>query len=333
MEEAMQKPQYRPDIDGLRAIAVILVVAYHAEIPGFDFGFIGVDVFFVISGYLITSLLIRELERTGDISLLAFYGRRVRRLMPAMVVVILSSLVLGYLLLTPVGQQQNLSESAIASIAFFANYYFIATTGGYFDGPTDQVPLLHMWSLSVEEQFYAIWPILLIASLSFARRHGKRPWIVFSTLAALGIGASFCYGWWLSSANPNAAYFSVLSRGWQLLAGSLLACVLGRGLLPQASNAARSTLAALAAALLLAATFVIEGSHAYPGWMGMLPVLSAVALIVAGFGRASNPLSRLLATRPFVFVERYPTPGISGTGPYWPCPAPITWVRVIWSVT
>lgn len=304
----MQKPQYRPDIDGLRAIAVILVVAYHAGIPGFDFGFIGVDVFFVISGYLITSLLIRELERTGDISLLVFYGRRVRRLMPAMVVVILSSLVLGYLLLTPVGQQQNLSESAIASIAFFANYYFIATTGGYFDGPTDQVPLLHMWSLSVEEQFYAIWPILLIASLSFARRHGKRPWIVFSTLAALGIGASFCYGWWLSSANPNAAYFSVLSRGWQLLAGSLLACVLGRGLLPQASNAARSTLAALAAALLLAATFVIEGSHAYPGWMGMLPVLSAVALIVAGFGRASNPLSRLLATRPFVFVGKISYP-------------------------
>ncbi|NIC08017.1 acyltransferase family protein, partial [Billgrantia bachuensis] len=137
----MPKPQYRPDIDGLRAIAVILVVAYHAGIPGFGFGFIGVDVFFVISGYLITSLLIRELEESGGISLLSFYGRRVRRLMPAMVVVLISSLVLGYVLLTPIGQQQSLAESALASIAFFANYYFIATTGGYFDGPTDQVPL------------------------------------------------------------------------------------------------------------------------------------------------------------------------------------------------
>lgn len=304
----MQKPQYRPDIDGLRAIAVTLVVAYHAGIPGFEFGFIGVDVFFVISGYLITNLLIRELESSGSISLLSFYGRRVRRLMPAMVVVLTSSLVLGYVLLTPIGQQQSLAESAIASIAFFANYYFIATTGGYFDGPTDQVPLLHMWSLSVEEQFYAVWPVLLIASAAIARRYGKREWPTISTIAALGIGASFLYGVWLSDTNPNVAYFSVLSRGWQLLAGALLACVIGRGLLVRASPAAASRLASLGVGLLLVAAFVIEGSHAYPGWVGMLPVLSALALIMAGFGGPANPISQLLSTRPFVFVGKISYP-------------------------
>ncbi|WP_104205315.1 acyltransferase family protein [Billgrantia saliphila] len=304
----MQKPQYRPDIDGLRAIAVILVVAYHAGVPGFGFGFIGVDVFFVISGYLITSLLLRELESSGSISLLSFYGRRVRRLMPAMAVVITSSLVLGYIFLTPIGQQQSLAESAIASIAFFANYYFIATTGGYFDGPTDQVPLLHMWSLSVEEQFYALWPVLLIASVAMARRYEKRTWAVIATLAALGIGVSFFYGVWLTHANPNAAYFSVLSRGWQLLAGSLLACLVGHGLLPRTSKAAMSVLAAGGAALLLGAALVIEGSHAYPGWVGVLPVLSALALIVAGFGSSSGPVSRLLSTKPFVFVGKISYP-------------------------
>ncbi|WP_162623021.1 acyltransferase family protein [Billgrantia lactosivorans] len=304
----MPKPQYRPDIDGLRAIAVTLVVAYHAGVPGLGFGFIGVDVFFVISGYLITSLLLRELEHSGRISLLAFYGRRVRRLMPAMVVVIAASLVLGQVLLTPVGQQQGLAESAIASLAFFANYYFSATTGGYFDGPTDQVPLLHMWSLSVEEQFYAVWPVLLIVSTALAKRHGKRPWAVIVTLATLGIGASFGYGLWLADSNPNAAYFSVLSRGWQLLAGSLLACVVGRGLLPRLSIGAQSVLAGSGAALLLAAAFVIESSHAYPGWVGMLPVLSALALIVAGAGRGPNPLSRLLSTRPFVLVGQVSYP-------------------------
>ncbi|MGR4069996.1 acyltransferase family protein [Billgrantia sp. C5P2] len=304
----MQKPQYRPDIDGLRAIAVILVVAYHAGVPGFGFGFIGVDVFFVISGYLITSLLLRELESTGSISLLSFYGRRVRRLMPAMVVVITASLVLGYILLTPIGQQQSLAESAIASIAFFANYYFIATTGGYFDGPTDQVPLLHMWSLSVEEQFYAVWPVLLIVSVAIAKRYQKRAWTIISMLAVLGIGASFFYGVWLSNTNPNAAYFSVLSRGWQLLAGALLACAVGRVLLVRASPAAVSALAWFGAGLLLVAAFVIEGSHAYPGWAGVLPVLSALALIVAGFGSSANPVSRLLSTRPFVFVGKISYP-------------------------
>ncbi len=304
----MQKPQYRPDIDGLRAIAVILVVAYHAGVPGFEFGFIGVDIFFVISGFLITSLLIRELESSDSINLLSFYGRRVRRLMPAMAVVIIASLVLGYLFLTPIGQQQSLAESAIASIAFFANYYFIATTGGYFDGPTDQVPLLHMWSLSVEEQFYAIWPVLLIASVALARRHEKKVWVIIATLAALGIGASFFYGVWLASTHPNAAYFSVLSRGWQLLAGSLLACLIGHGQLPRVPSPAMSLLAALGAMLLPIAAFVIEGSHAYPGWVGMLPVLSALAFIVAGFGSAGNFISRLLSTNTFVFVGKISYP-------------------------
>ncbi|NIC08018.1 acyltransferase family protein, partial [Billgrantia bachuensis] len=166
----------------------------------------------------------------------------------------------------------------------------------------------HMWSLSVEEQFYAVWPVLLIASTVIARRYGKREWVTISAIAALGIGASFLYGVWLSGTNPNAAYFSVLSRGWQLLAGSLLACTVGRGLFVRVSHTAASALASLGVGLLLIAALVIEGSHAYPGWVGALPVLSALALIVAGFGRTPNPISRLLATRPFVFVGKISYP-------------------------
>jgi len=154
--------RYRADVDGLRAIAIVPVVAFHAGLPGVDGGFVGVDVFFVISGFLISGMLLDELRRTDRIDLPRFYARRARRLFPALALVCLVTLALGAMLLLPFGEQQELAQSSIAT-SFFASNVFFWMKSGYFDAPAEQRPLLNMWTLSVEEQFYWVWPLLLFA--------------------------------------------------------------------------------------------------------------------------------------------------------------------------
>ena len=157
------KTVYRPDIDGMRALAVLGVVIYHAGIPGLTGGFTGVDVFFVISGFLITGSLLDELQSSGNVSISSFYARRARRILPALILVIFSTMVAGAFLLYTVDDQVLLFESAVSAGLFVANEYFRHYSGGYFDGPAEWIPLLHLWSLSVEEQFYLIWPVLLVS--------------------------------------------------------------------------------------------------------------------------------------------------------------------------
>lgn len=298
---------YRADLDGLRAFAVILVVGYHAGVPGLNAGFIGVDIFFVISGYLITSLLLRELDTHGRINLLEFYARRVRRLMPAMLLVISATLLLGYLLLPPIGPLQHLSMSAIASLGFVANYYFISTTGGYFDDPTEQVPLLHMWSLAVEEQFYAIWPLILIGAVYLAAR-SRFPHRGLVLGAALAIGIlSFLYNLHQVPADSHSAYFSVLTRSWQLMAGALLAVGIGRF----AALASPHTVRALACIGLLAlgaSLALIDGTHHYPGALALLPTVAAGALVILGEVSRHHWLSRQLSRGWLVYVGRISYP-------------------------
>src|SRR5262245_4312195 len=169
---------YRPDIDGLRAIAVAIVVAFHTGVPGFAGGFVGVDVFFVISGFLITGLLVNELRATGTISLSRFYARRVRRLLPALAVVLTATLLLGsVVLLSVAGEQQDLAKSALAAALSASNIFFWLTSN-YFSVAADLMPLLHTWSLSVEEQYYLVWPTLLILLMLVARKR----WDVFTRL-------------------------------------------------------------------------------------------------------------------------------------------------------
>jgi peptidoglycan/LPS O-acetylase OafA/YrhL len=159
--------KHLPAIDGLRAIAVLAVVAYHADLP-VPAGFVGVDVFFVISGYVITRMLAREHAETGRIDFAAFYARRVRRILPAFAVVVAVTLALSTVLLVP-EYRVAVAKSAAAAMAMGANVYFQATTGGYWDASADQMPLLHLWSLAVEEQFYFVWPLLLALLLRFRR--------------------------------------------------------------------------------------------------------------------------------------------------------------------
>lgn len=200
---------YRPDIDGLRALAVLFVLLFHAFpslLPG---GFVGVDVFFVISGYLITGLILRDLE-SGQFSLRHFYARRVRRIFPALCLVMAVSLGYGWLVLTA-GEYQQLGRHVASGAAFLANFMFWREAG-YFDNAADTKPMLHLWSLGIEEQFYMVWPPLLWL---WWRRWRALSWLVIP-LAGLSLG----YSLQLAGRDLVADFYSPLTRFWELLLGA-----------------------------------------------------------------------------------------------------------------
>jgi peptidoglycan/LPS O-acetylase OafA/YrhL len=198
--------RYRPDIDGLRAVAVTVVANFHAfpeAIPG---GFIGVDIFFVISGFLITGIIARELNQKR-FSLLAFYNRRIRRIFPALIVVLFGTLVLGWLWMLPAAYAQ-LSSDVFASAAFLSNIALLLQSG-YFDIESGRKPLLHLWSLGIEEQFYLFWPLVLMLAASLRLR--------FLTAASLIGVASFVLNLALIGSNPVATFYLPFTRAWELL--------------------------------------------------------------------------------------------------------------------
>jgi len=214
------KINYRPEIDGLRAIAVSVVILYHAQINIFDTkifegGFIGVDIFFVISGYLITSLILKELESTGSFSFRYFYERRARRILPALIVVILASLPAAWLLLVP-GNFIEFTKSILYSLGFSSNFYFHFSGLQY--GAEDALlkPLLHTWSLSVEEQYYILFPIVLLIVFKFFRKY-------LLGVLLFGFFSSLLMADWGSKNYPAATFYFLHTRMWELIAGSLLA--------------------------------------------------------------------------------------------------------------
>lgn len=264
---------YRREIDGLRAIAVLAVVLFHAGLGGA--GYVGVDVFFVISGYLITALLLDEHRATGRIDLLAFYARRVRRIFPAAALVVLVVLALSWTM-PPSDARADLAQSAGAALLFVANVFFEFHTGGYWDAASDAMPLLHLWSLSVEEQFYLLWPLLLL----FTRSR--------KVFFALAIASLVLAEYWIAR-NPEAAFFRMPARFWELAVGGLIA-TLPRTPLPRWSATA-GVVVTLAACVVPLAQF--------PG-IGALPAVAGAALVIAAVhGGATNAF---LASRPMVGV-------------------------------
>ncbi len=216
----MTHQPYRREIDGLRAVAVLAVVLYHAG-AGPATGFAGVDVFFVISGYLITWLLLREHAAGGRIDLAGFYGRRARRILPAVSAVVVATLYFSRLSLTPEAQGNTL-RSAISGILFYANVFFLNNSGGYFDAPSEEMPLLHLWSLAVEEQFYLLWPLLIVFLLRLRAGLTRRAFVLPAALAVLAI-ASIVFAEYQIRVHPEAAYFLMPARFWELAAGGLVA--------------------------------------------------------------------------------------------------------------
>jgi peptidoglycan/LPS O-acetylase OafA/YrhL len=276
---------YRPDIDGLRAIAVALVVIFHAFPAALPSGFIGVDIFFVISGFLITGIITRELEQ-GRFSLANFYVRRARRIFPALALVLVAVLVLGWLWMLP-GAYAQLSADVVASAAFLSNFALL-WQAGYFDVESARKPLLHLWSLGIEEQFYLLWPLVLL--LAARLRLSFLP-----VAAALGV-ASFALNVALIGSNPIATFYLPLTRAWELLTGAMLACSWMR---ISQDRAASNWRAVVGLTLIVSAIGILDTTRAFPGWWAILPVVGAVLMLSAP---ESWIMRRCLVSRPLVWV-------------------------------
>jgi peptidoglycan/LPS O-acetylase OafA/YrhL len=276
--------RYRPDIDGLRAIAILAVLAFHAFPAVAPGGFVGVDVFFVISGYLITGLLLADLA-AGRFSLLDFYRRRIRRIFPALVVVLLACLGYGWFALR--SEVYALLGRQVAWGAGFASNLLQWSEAGYFNPAGARKPLLHLWSLGIEEQFYLAWPLLLW--LAWRVRGGAR------ILVALVLCASLAYALHLTRSAPVAAFFSPFSRVWELATGAMLAIAMRQRDASDGMPMPFATPASIAGlALVVASIALLDPRHPYPGWRALLPVSGSALLIAAGPGALAN---RLLLSR------------------------------------
>ncbi len=272
MGETLPLPScgYRPDIDGLRALAIIPVLLYHAGLgcPG---GYIGVDIFFVISGYLITALILRDLEQ-GTFSLADFWERRVRRIFPALTACVAVTLLAGWFLLLP-RDLESLGDSAVAQGVMGANFYFWQTTN-YFGGENLTKPLLHTWSLAVEEQFYILLPLALLGLFACQIRKRK---LIASLLAILWL-ASFAISVWGIHHQPYATFFLLPTRAWELLCGGLIAVIPLRKHLPAWLTEATSGIGLLA---ILLPIFSYTENTPFPSWAALPPCLGTAAIIWA----------------------------------------------------
>jgi peptidoglycan/LPS O-acetylase OafA/YrhL len=276
--------QYRPDIDGIRAIAVMLVLHFHAfpeAIPG---GYIGVDVFFVISGFLITGIIARELEK--HFSLLSFYVRRIKRIFPALTVVLGAVLVLGWFSMLP-ADFARLGSDVFASAAFSANIALLLQSG-YFDVESARKPLLHLWSLGIEEQFYLLWPLLLMLAVRFRLS-------ILAVTFTLGI-ASFVLNLALIGVNPVATFYLPFTRAFELLAGAALAR--GWGSISQ-TGAASNRRAVVGLLLIAVPVCLLHSNSAFPGWWALLPVGGSALLLSAP---AAWLCRVVLASKPMVWI-------------------------------
>lgn len=323
-------PSRRADIQGLRAVAVLMVVAYHAGLP-VPGGFTGVDVFFVISGYVITELVLRQLQSPNGFSLGGFYGRRMRRLLPALALMIAVTLIIAVVLQSPFGAQDQTAKTAVGASLFVANFTIYTTTGGYFDGPAEFNPLLHTWSLSVEEQFYFIFPSLLLLSWLWGRkRWGSQTaaTLVVALLTiitfSLSVLMSFnMWGPWFVTDPAQWAFYSSITRAWEFAVGALLA--LTRHRWQHMINRSAAILLATIGLLLLAySAWGIESTDAFPGYVALAPVLGTAALIAAGTTPHRSVITHGLSISPLVWIG-----ALSYSWYLWHWPV-IVYARILW---
>ena len=281
---------YRPEIDGLRAVAVLPVIFFHAGFDVFSGGFLGVDVFFVISGYLITAILLKELQ-AGDFSVLRFYERRARRILPALIFVILCCLPFAGWLMLP-DELQGFGQSLISVATFSSNIYFWRKTD-YFNPTAEEMPLLHTWSLAVEEQFYVLFPLLLLALWRFGTR---RLAFILSAMIITSLGLAEL-GW---RTHTTANFYLLPTRSWELLSGSLIALLTLKNVLPIKRERISSFLAALGLVMICAPIFIYGEQTPFPSVYALAPVLGTGLII--SFATSKCLAGRLLASRPLVFV-------------------------------
>ncbi|MDQ2094281.1 acyltransferase family protein [Rhodalgimonas zhirmunskyi] len=281
----MSNLTYRPEIDGLRAIAVLAVILFHAGFETLSGGYVGVDVFFVISGYLITSLVLKDIAE-GSFSFARFYERRIRRLLPAMFIVVLLTIPFAYALMLPT-QFKDFMGSVFANSLFLSNVYFL-TQVEYFQPGAELSPLLHTWSLSIEEQYYLIFPAI---ALLLARK-SRGPLLV-------AVLAFVLWGVWMSytgvTDDPGKNYFHTLARLWEIGAGSLCAFVP-----PRARSKGASALAALGLVLIFASITLFGEATPFPSLYTLVPIIGTMLVVL--FGASDRGVGRALSLRPVVFI-------------------------------
>jgi peptidoglycan/LPS O-acetylase OafA/YrhL len=293
---------YRADIDGLRAVSILLVVAFHAGIARFPGGYVGVDVFFVLSGYLITGLLLKEHDTHGRVRLAEFYARRARRLLPMAALVLSLTTVAGLWLLPPLSRVELLRDARAAAL-YVANWRYSVQATAYSDAEVTDSLLLHYWSLSVEEQYYVLWPLLIVAAGWLVTRIARlrfRP----TLLGMLGavVAGSLAASLLLTERLGPAAYYATHTRLWEMGIGALLAfTVPGLHRLPR--WAAESLSVAGVTAIVVAA-MSYSAESAFPGWLALVPVLGTAAVIIGGHG-GTTALSSLLSLRPMTALGRW----------------------------
>lgn len=302
------RPGFRPDIEGLRAVAVVAVVLFHADVPGLGGGYVGVDVFFVISGFLITGLLWREAGTTGTVRLRNFYGARARRLLPASATVGVVTAIASAFLLPPL-QAHSVFGDGIASALYVSNYWFGLQGVDYLTPYMPVSPFQHYWSLGVEEQFYLVWPPMIILTAWFIRRRRRRsgahaapsarPYVVALALVA---GVSFAVSLVCTYVLPYLAFFSLPTRAWQLAVGGLVALTARRWHRLPALPAALAGSAGLA--MILLACTLLSVDTFYPGTAALLPVLGTALVIGAGCAAPTQGCGRLLALSPMQALGR-----------------------------
>jgi peptidoglycan/LPS O-acetylase OafA/YrhL len=285
--------RFRPDVQGLRAIAILLVVLFHADVPGISGGYVGVDVFFVISGFVITGVLLRERE-AGRPSLLHFYGRRARRIIPAASLVIVVTVVAAFHFLGPLTGHDTAVDGQWAAL-FLANVHFAATSTNYLASQRPPSALQNYWSLAVEEQFYVVYPTLfllttrILTKVSFRLRLA----VVLSTV----IVASFVFSIVFTSTNAPSAFFSPLTRAWELALGALIA--VGSTSLRRLPQSAAALITWLGLAAIATASVTLTSASVYPGALVAIPVLGAGMVIAGGTAQPAWGAERVLRQRPF----------------------------------
>lgn len=307
-----RRARFRTDVEGLRAIAVLLVMIYHAGVSELSGGFIGVDVFFVVSGFVITTQLLREIESTGRVNLIDFYGRRAKRLLPAAGLVLVVTTVAAWLLTSRV-QWQVIGQDILAAAAYVVNWQFAARSVDYLAEDVGPSPVLHFWSLAVEEQFYIIWPLVIIGLLLFLGRGARRAdpagasaapvpqrrHLAAGLLAVIVVPSlvfAITYTWW----RPSEAFFITPTRLWELGAGALVA--LAAGVLSSWRRRTGALLAWAGLLLVLGSAFLVTSSTPWPGIAAMVPVAGTALVIVGGFSSPDAGPARLLGLRPLVWV-------------------------------
>jgi peptidoglycan/LPS O-acetylase OafA/YrhL len=288
--------QIIPEVQGLRAIAVVSVLIYHVWpdlVPG---GYVGVDVFFVISGYLITGSLLKEFDATGSVSISGFYARRIRRLLPAASLV--SIAVALTIPLFPQAQWFDIASSILASALYVQNWLLAVQAVDYLADDA-KGPMNHFWSLSVEEQYYIVWPLVLLPILELARKARLRPRMVFGWFVGIIAVGSLVYSIYLTPRDPGTAYFATTTRAWELALGGLLAVFQGKYIV---ADRLRALLGLAGVCSIAAACFGFGDATQFPGYAALLPALGSVAVILSSGATLPWSGSTILSSRAFQYV-------------------------------